>query len=108
MMSRNLDFERAKQKFDKPLSLRLNVNHKAAQTKQMLGNLLKLGTGAKPITAAVVKSGGGDTGRNGCTGVGGSDKKNTTYMTTSMNLDDLKVSDEDVSRGFWHVNRPSV
>lgn len=103
----NIDFERAKQKFDKPTSLRLN--NKAFQTKQMLGNFLKLGqsNGAAVASKRLVESAHGDfmgkskntTNIDGSGGVVGSSKKEYFNMNSSLNLDELKVSeDDDVSK----------
>lgn len=99
-MPRNVDFERAKQKFDKPTSLRLNS--KAMHTKQMLGNFLKLGqsNGAAVASKRLVESTHGDliTKPRNDIGVGDNDGKKDKYnMNCSLNLDELKVSDDDVS-----------
>lgn len=100
-MPRNVDFERAKQKFDKPTSLRLNS--KAMHTKQMLGNFLKLGqsNGAAVASKRLVESTHhGDLitkPRNDGGGGDGEGKKDKYNMNCSLNLDELKVSDDDVS-----------
>lgn len=150
MATRNVDFERAKQKFDKPTSLRLNISSQHAlhnqppplpmqqqpqlssgsnqQQRQALGNFMRLGqsSGAaiasrRLVEAAAAKAtsvGGGGGGGGGVGGLEderygngsgngnnrngelvGGDREVGEYfqMTTSMNLDELKVSDEDVS-----------
>lgn len=145
--SRNVDFERAKQKFDKPTSLRLSMTSQnalhnqppllptssstsatsaAASNRQALGNFLRLGqssgaaiasrrlvdaAAAKMSTAVapamtddncgrssnVVGSGGGRSCEDGEHDVGEVIVGEYFKMTTSMNLDELKVSDDDVS-----------
>lgn len=97
--ARNFDFERAKQKFDKPTSLRLS--NKAIATKQMLGNFLKMGQSCGPPSSsssvvpvsAKPRNDGGVT----CGGGGGGGGKKDRYnnMNSSLNLDELKVSDDD-------------
>lgn len=140
--SRNIDFERAKQKFDKPTSLRLSMtsqnalhnqpplqpstNAAAAGNRQALGNFLRLGqsSGAaiasrRLVDAAAAKTttvtalamsddkfgrigdeggiSGGQSCEDGERDVGEAIGGEYFNMTTSMNLDELKVSDDDVS-----------
>lgn len=84
-LTRNIDFERAKQKFDKPTSLRLNKIHQVKPT-----NYTKSGG----------YSGGMRTNQSDSVGKkhASDGSKKDAYMNSSMNLDELKVSDDDVSK----------
>lgn len=126
-LSRNYDFEKAKQKFDKPTSLKLSkLTHQTP--KQFLGNFLKLGnnnssssSSSKIINNSCSSSSnncgvGGDSNKgkilnenclmqyddNNCrSGGGGSGSKKDSFMNNSLNLDELKVSeDDDVSNVY--------
>lgn len=89
---RNFDFERAKQKFDKPTSLRLS--NKAMATKQMLGNFMKMGQSCGP-SSGIVPVSAKPRNDSGVTGGGGGKKDKYNNMNSSLNLDELKVSDDD-------------
>lgn len=105
-LSRNYDFERAKQKFDKPTSLKLT---KITTPKQLLGNFLKLGNNNCSSSSSSSKTGGGDGkgkilndqhlmqyDENNCkSGSGGGGSKKDSFMNNSLNLDELKVSEDD-------------
>lgn len=105
---RHVDFDRVKQKFEKPTSLRLNVKSMHTKPVVKLGQPNGPGGGSgvgmaasssKRQSAEVSLGSVGEgalalgqvvEGENGSSGAG-------FAMTTSMNLDELKVSDDDVS-----------
>lgn len=103
--TRNMDFDRVKQKFEKPTSLLLNVksthskpivrlgqpngNNGGSSSKRVSADVALLNGGAGPTTATLL--GHDEDGIEGSAGSSG------FAMTTSMNLDELKVSDDEVS-----------
>lgn len=97
-LSRNIDFERAKQKFDKPTSLRLNKIHQVKPTNHQKSNY----SGGMRTNHS---DGMGKNGKHATDGNSGQmyesnnsrGSKKDAYMNSSMNLDELKVSDDDVS-----------
>lgn len=99
--TRNMDFDRVKQKFEKPTSLLLNV--KPTHTKPVVrlgqpnGNGGGCGGSSKRVSADVALLGATTNLMGPEDMVDGSAGSSGFAMTTSMNLDELKVSDDDVS-----------
>lgn len=106
--TRNMDFDRVKQKFEKPTSLALNVKPTHTKPIVRLGQPNGSGGGggcggsSKRVSADLALMGvaAGATmammgDEEGLCGSAGS--SSGFAMTTSMNLDELKVSDDDVS-----------
>ncbi|KAJ6641382.1 Coiled-coil domain-containing protein 102A [Pseudolycoriella hygida] len=94
-LSRNIDFERAKQKFDKPTSLRLNKIHQVKTT-----NYTKSGYSGGMRSShndGVGKNVKHSTEGNGQLYESNNSRgsKKDAYMNSSMNLDELKVSEDD-------------
>lgn len=95
-LSRNIDFERAKQKFDKPTSLRLNKIHQVKPTNYTKSGYS--GVRASDGVGKVVKHSTTDGTAQLYESNNSRGSKKDAYMNSSMNLDELKVSDDDVSR----------
>lgn len=102
--NRNVDFDRVKQKFEKPTSLNLKTSHTKPIVR--LGQPNGNGGGSSKRTSADVDLLGVAQGSTTTTtttvgqeedGVDGSAGSSGFAMTTSMNLDELKVSDDEVS-----------
>lgn len=96
-LSRNIDFERAKQKFDKPTSLRLNKIHQVKSTNYTKtgysgGMRTNHSDGVGKVVKNPIDGNGPPYESNNSRG-----SKKDAYMNSSMNLDELKVSDDDVS-----------
>lgn len=107
-LARNIDFERAKQKFDKPTSLRLNKIHQVKPTNYTKsghsGGGLRNNDGVGKVVKHSAEGNGQLYESNNSRG-----SKKEAYMHTSMNLDELKVSeDEDVSSYKNETNKNRV
>ena len=101
LQSRNIDFERAKQKFDKPTSLRLTKCHQVKQSRYN-NSSSKRGDVNSVVDLPNTKigkhsneMGGGVVEQLYENNVRTNRSKKDYIMTTSMNLDELKVSEDD-------------